>query len=253
MAQYAATTTGPVTDNVVAILSEGPIADPSGRASTALADLMDMTNDGQRKMLNVVLLGLETDGRVVREVRGKRTFEIRLAHAGEDLDASRAAAAERHAAAIAVRRPRRAVAPPEPIVEVAPAIDPGPTDAIDVAELAGELLRRVIDAANRPARTERDLHETQTRMSAMLDENARLRRKLSEAEDLCVARRVEVDGLRKRLVAMETQARDTLLRLNGSATAVLGAIRERELRELAREMSQAPAPGRGADHVEAAR
>ena len=130
---------------------------------------------------------------------------------------------------------------------VMPAVEPEP--AVDVEALAAALLRQVIDAATSPARIERDLHGIQARLATALEENARMRRKLGEAEDLLHARKVELDGLRSRVIAAETSARESLLKLNGTATAVLGAARERELRELARDMSQPPSPTKAINTV----
>src|SRR5215467_8022883 len=81
-------------DRIVAYLADiTEITDPAGMASTRLAEAVGYP--GSSVAFAQLLSGMERDGLIVREIRGKRTYRITLAAGAR---AARAAAARRSAA-----------------------------------------------------------------------------------------------------------------------------------------------------------
>ena len=65
----------------------GEITDPGGLASAALAKAVDYP--GSSAAFAQLLSGIERDGLIEREVRGKRTYRIRLAEPGPEMASAR--------------------------------------------------------------------------------------------------------------------------------------------------------------------
>jgi hypothetical protein len=166
------------------------IADPTGMASTRLAEAV--AYPGSSVAFAQLLSGMERDGLIAREVRGKRTYRITLA--------SGAAAARRAAAA-----PASASAAVGPDAITAAAMAATSADAmaaagggLDYDELARRLLIQVIrrlaatpsDLEQTVAGLERELATAWTRHGMLSAENVRLREQLLQTQrDLDLARR----------------------------------------------------------------
>jgi hypothetical protein len=171
-------------DRIVAYLAEvAEIADPTGMASTRLAEAVGYP--GSSVAFAQLLSGMERDGLIAREIRGKRTYRITLA-AG----ARAARAAARHSHAVPGAHPAGAHADGA----ASPAAFPV---GFDYDELARRLLIQVVRRlAATPAGLEqtvagleRELATAWTRHGALTAENVRLREQLREAQrDLALAR-----------------------------------------------------------------
>lgn len=165
-------------DRIAAHLAaSGEIADPTGMASTKLAEAVGYP--GSSVAFAQLLSGMERDGLISREVRGKRTYRITL---------TAAAAVPRTAVT------RRAVGAGE-----APVVAPGDAEAmrapasfpaeIDYDELARRLLVQVLqrltatpaDLERTVAGLERELAAARSRHGTLTAENVRLREQLSQA------------------------------------------------------------------------
>jgi hypothetical protein len=183
-------------DRIVAHLADvAEIADSTGMASTRLAEAVGYP--GSSVAFAQLLSGMERDGLIVREVRGKRTYRITLAAGAR---AARAAAARRSAAAPGAHPVAGAhangagQAAPLGTDPSAPAAFPA---GFDYDELARRLLIHVVRRlAATPAGLEqtvagleRELATAWTRHGALTAENVRLREQLREAQrDLDLAR-----------------------------------------------------------------
>ena len=170
-------------DRIVAYLAEvAEIADSTGMASTRLAEAVGYP--GSSVAFAQLLSGMERDGLITREIRGKRTYRITLA-AG-----ARAARAARHPHAVPGAHPADAQADG--------AASPAAFGVgFDYDELARRLLIQVVRRlAATPAGLEqtvagleRELATAWTRHGALTAENVRLREQLREAQrDLALAR-----------------------------------------------------------------
>jgi hypothetical protein len=165
-------------DRIISYLgSITDISDPGGMASTKLAEAVGYP--GSSVAFAQLLSGMERDGLISREVRGKRTYRIILApgvHPGE-APAGRAQLGSGYASASAARA-RAQVARAESTA----------TD-FDYDELARRLLVQVIRRLATPpegqeevvADLERELTMARTRASSLTAENRKLREQLSLA------------------------------------------------------------------------
>ena len=188
-------------DRIVAHLADvAEIADSTGMASTRLAEVVGYP--GSSVAFAQLLSGMERDGLIAREVRGKRTYRITLAAGAR---AARAAAARRSAGAPGVSGAHAGTAPngagqaatalgTDPVARTDPAAFPA---GFDYDELARRLLIQVVRRlAATPAGLEqtvagleRELATARTRHGALTAENVRLREQLREAQrDLDLAR-----------------------------------------------------------------
>lgn len=196
-------------DRVLAELSRGPVTDKSGRATSKLFDLIQYT--GSSTGLTSLLKQLETEGLIARSVNGKRCYEIRSTLPGT--------------------APERTDVPPP----TAPTSPPQTTDdGIDITRLAVALLDRVIEVAGRPERDATALSAAQGRVAELLEDNERMRKALRLAQDLAIARKVELDGLRMRLAELQ---RNLDKMTNGQR---IDDRRLKELRDLAKLMTVPP-------------
>ena len=171
-------------DRIVAHLAEvAEIADPTGMASTRLAEAVGYP--GSSVAFAQLLSGMERDGLIAREIRGKRTYRITLA-----VGTRAARAAARHSHAVPGAHPVGALADGA----ASPAALPV---GFDYDELARRLLIQVVRRlAATPAGIEqtvagleRELATAWTRHGALTAENVRLREQLREAQrDLDLAR-----------------------------------------------------------------
>jgi len=192
-------------DRIVAHLADvAEIADSTGMASTRLAEAVGYP--GSSVAFAQLLSGMERDGLIAREVRGKRTYRITLAAGGR---AARAAArrsaaapgvpgahpaAGAHANGAANGAGQAAPLGTDPGARTDPAAFPA---GFDYDELARRLLIQVVRRlAATPAGLEqtvagleRELATARTRHGALTAENVRLREQLREAQrDLDLAR-----------------------------------------------------------------
>ena len=171
-------------DRIVAYLAEvAEIADPTGMASTRLAEAVGYP--GSSVAFAQLLSGMERDGLIAREIRGKRTYRITLA-----VGTRAARAAARHSHAVPGAHPAGAHADGAASPTAFPV-------GFDYDELARRLLIQVVRRlAATPAGLEqtvagleRELATAWTRHGALTAENVRLREQLQEAQrDLDLAR-----------------------------------------------------------------
>ena len=181
-------------DRIVAHLADvAEMADPTGMASTRLAAAVGYP--GSSVAFAQLLSGMERDGLIAREVRGKRTYRITLAAGAR---AARAAAARRSAAVPGAPGAHPAVGAhangaPSGAGQAEPSPDTGPAASaagFDYDELARRLLIQVVRRlAATPAGLEqtvagleRELATAWTRHGALTAENVRLREQLREAQ-----------------------------------------------------------------------
>jgi hypothetical protein len=186
-------------DRIVAYLVDViEIADPTGMASTRLAEAVGYP--GSSVAFAQLLSGMERDGLIAREIRGKRTYRITMA-----ASARGARAAARHSPAVPGvpdARPGASAHADGAASGAGRAAPPGAGPAvipvgIDYDELARRLLIQVVRRlAATPAGLEqtvagleRELATAWTRHGALTAENVRLREQLREAQrDLDLAR-----------------------------------------------------------------
>jgi hypothetical protein len=178
-------------DRIVAYLADvAEIADPTGMASTRLAEAVGYP--GSSVAFAQLLSGMERDGLISREIRGKRTYRITLA-AG----ARAARAAARHSSAAPGVPDGHPVAGAHADGAASGAGPAALPVGFDYDELARRLLIQVVRRlAATPAGLEqtvagleRELAIAWTRHGALTAENVRLREQLREAQrDLDLAR-----------------------------------------------------------------
>jgi hypothetical protein len=171
-------------DRIISYLgSITDISDPGGMASTRLAEAVGYP--GSSVAFAQLLSGMERDGLISREVRGKRTYRIILAPGVRpaEVSASRASLGPGYAPASAVQGGTARIRGPQ-----GAKADPAALD-FDYDELARRLLVQVIRRLATPpegqeevvADLERELAAARTRASSLTAENRKLREQLSLA------------------------------------------------------------------------
>lgn len=176
-------------DRIIAHLAAvAEVADTTGMASTRLAEAV--AYPGSSVAFAQLLSGMERDGLIAREVRGKRTYRIALAGGAA---AARRASAARAAASATVGADAVTAAM---AATRADAMAAG--GGLDYDELARRLLIQVIrrlaatpsDLEQTVAGLERELATAWTRHGMLSAENIRLREQLLQTQrDLDLARR----------------------------------------------------------------
>ena len=170
----------------------GEVTDPDGLASTALSSAVGYT--GSSVAFAQLLSAMEHSGLIEREIRGRRTYCIRLAGDAHRADTGLPVACVAQDAAARDAAARDAAA------DVRPADGAGlgaaaRAAAFDYDELARRLLAEVVrqlaagragaagaDLATTVASLERKLASVQSRQRKLQTENTRLREMLSSAE-----------------------------------------------------------------------
>jgi hypothetical protein len=184
------------------------IADPGGMASTRLAEAVGYP--GSSVAFAQLLSGMERDGLIAREVRGKRTYRIILA---PGVQASRArsgsgskiADSASSGAGAGAATARSVIPGRSGTAEVAPALLGPPGQAapqFDYDELARRLLIQVIRRlATPPAGHEgivadltRELSEARGQAGTLTAENRELREQLSQVRHSLEAARASLEG-----------------------------------------------------------
>jgi hypothetical protein len=181
-------------DRVIAYLaSAGEIADPTGMASTRLAEAVDYP--GSSVAFAQLLSGMERDGLIVREVRGKRTYRITLPQGAS----TQATAGPTNPAAQAEPGPIR---PPASefdydelarrlLIQVVRRLAASSADKLGTTDALGALSAPVPEVPGTAERTaleqtvaglERELATAWTRHGTLTAENAKLREQLWEAQ-----------------------------------------------------------------------
>ena len=190
-------------DRIAAYLAAvGEIADPTGMASTKLAEAVGYP--GSSVAFAQLLSGMERDGLIGREVRGKRTYRITLTGSGSGSGVAARPGPVTHAA-VTQPGPGRAAAAAAAGVAKGPAASqaavpyagPGPVTPpagfpaeFDYDELARRLLIQVLrrltatpaDLEQTVAGLERELATARARHGTLTAENVRLREQLSQAQ-----------------------------------------------------------------------
>ena len=177
-----------------------------------------------------LLSGMERDGLITREVRGKRTYRITLAEeaaAAGAASAARTNGAARSAAAIRAAGAAAAISAPgaraDMAGDAARLTASTATGGLDYDELARRLLAQVLrrlaatpaDLEQTVAGLERELATALTRHGTLTAENVRLREQLLQTQrDLDLARELN----RKATVTSELSAAEVIL-LEGLLTA----------------------------------
>lgn len=201
-------------DRVVAHLAAvAEIADPAGMASTRLAEAVGYP--GSSVAFAQLLSGMERDGLIDREVRGKRTYRITLADG-----MAAAGRANRAASANGAGRTAPDITPPgvsAPGARAGLTAGPAPVPAgLDYDELARRLLVQVVrrlaatpaDLEQTVAGLERELAIALTRHGTLTAENVRLREQLMQTQrDLDLARELN----RKAAVTTELSEAEVVL------------------------------------------
>src|SRR5262245_48264230 len=181
-------------DRIVAYLADiTEITDPTGMASTRLAEAVGYP--GSSVAFAQLLSGMERDGLITREVRGKRTYRITLAPGvvpGKAHLGRAGVGPNAHAEGTAIRAADAGItALPADDDLIPPVIGlPAPSgQAFDYDELARRLLVQVIRRLATPsegggvvADLERELAVARSRASALTAENRRLREQLNHAQ-----------------------------------------------------------------------
>jgi hypothetical protein len=90
-------------DRVLSYLADGEISDPTGMASTVLAEAVGYP--GSSAAFAQLLSGMERSGLIEREIRGKRTYRIAATAAGSGRGEGRAAGDRRTGASASRSRP----------------------------------------------------------------------------------------------------------------------------------------------------
>lgn len=176
-------------DRIIAHLAGADeIADPAGMASTRLAEAVGYP--GSSVAFAQLLSGMERDGLIAREVRGKRTYRITLA---DGVSAARAGLAAGLAGGLGAG-PTAAIRPGPPAVSgngtrlpAPPATAPA---GFDYDELARRLLVQVVrrlaatpaDMQQTVAALELELATAWTRHGTLTAENVRLREELAATQ-----------------------------------------------------------------------
>jgi hypothetical protein len=191
------------------------IADQAGMASTRLAEAVGYP--GSSVAFAQLLSGMERDGLIEREVRGKRTYRITLADGVAT--AAAAAAAARANGAVRAAGIRQAAIPGVRAETSAAAFPAG----LDYDELARRLLVQVVrrlaatpgDLEQTVASLERELATALTRHGTLTAENVRLREQLMQTQrELDLARELN----RKAAVTTELSQAEVVL-LDGLLTS----------------------------------
>lgn len=205
----------------------GSLTDPSGLVTPRLLELtgLEYSSVGSFSLL---LHNMEKDGMLIRDTRGKRTYEITLGDLPEGWP---------------VQNPPVAPEPPE--APDTPEDSPRPTEATGEAtgatpgQVADALLARVaqILAQGEPdQRLQAERNEIAIRLASVLEENGRLRRTTRELGEELQALRHEARGLRERLRATEANLQAAV---RSNSHAVRGEVEE----QIRRFMSEAPRNG----------
>jgi hypothetical protein len=196
-------------DRIIAHLATvAEVKDPAGMASTRLAEAVGYP--GSSVAFAQLLSGMERDGLIAREVRGKRTYRITLA------DDTAAARARLMAAGPPAIRPAGGRAELGDAPRLTAAGAPGAVAGFDYDELARRLLVHVVrrlaatpaDLEQTVAGLERELATAWTKHGTLTAENVRLREQLMQTQhDLDLARELN----RKAAVAEELSEAEVVL------------------------------------------
>jgi hypothetical protein len=179
-------------DRIISYLgSVSDITDPSGMASTRLAEAVGYP--GSSVAFAQLLSGMERDGLISREVRGKRTYRIILA---PGVQPGRARTGDISVDAAAQGRPAGGAAMPAVIGLPSAAVP-----AFDYDELARRLLIQVIRRLATPpegqegvvADLERELTTARGHASTLTAENRKLREQLRQVQSSLDAARRTLD------------------------------------------------------------
>lgn len=207
---------------IVETLATGAVIDKSGRAT---AILMEKTGyEGSLTGISSLLLAMERSGTIKRELKGKRCFSISLINPQRSTPAATPA-----------KKPST-----QPATPPAQTLDSPVIEGLDVAALAKSLLDQVIDIASKPGRNNAQMQQLQQertqlhqRLFEATERAEKSRQRIRLLEDEVAAKKVEADGLRRRLGETERNLNAILSAPNGMR---LDVERERELRELIKLM-----------------
>ncbi|HEV2259514.1 MAG TPA: hypothetical protein VGS06_40900 [Streptosporangiaceae bacterium] len=216
-------------EHIIAYLADNTeLFDPGGMASTRLAAAVGYP--GSSVAFAQLLSGMERSGLIERDVRGKRTYRIKLGStAGTDLAAAGPAAGDLEAAGPAAGDAAARAGGASGVRGLAGMLGPGSASGFDYDELARRLLAQVVrrlagtggaggaDAAVAPDLTtlretvaglEYELADAWSKHGKLAEENVRLREQLRAAEQsLALAR----ESLRRLPIAADLDSSEVLL------------------------------------------
>lgn len=182
---------------VIRVLSEagGRVEDKSGQAVRVLHGKLG--SEVSLKALTNALGSMESHGLVEREIRGKRTYGIRLAMP----EAGMRGESEPNGSTVPPG-PQGQVLPDDPEPHITgPGADGMSADGeVDYRLLADALLTRVAEVID----TQTSTADLQTRLATLLADREKFRRQVSQLGEDLTAIKHERDGLRKRLQQAET-------------------------------------------------
>jgi len=179
-------------DRIIAhLVAVSEIADPSGMASNKLAEAVGYP--GSSVAFAQLLSGMERDGLIARDVRGKRTYRITLSGAtaaARPAPAADALAVSGPAGAIPAQVAAAAVGDDVAAIGADPDTAAASRAAFDYDELARRLLIQVVrrlaatptDLEQAVAGLERELATAWSRHGTLTAENVRLRQQLRETQ-----------------------------------------------------------------------
>ena len=182
-------------DRIISYLgSVSDVTDPSGMASTRLAEAVGYP--GSSVAFAQLLSGMERDGLITREVRGKRTYRIILA---PGVQPGRGRAGDAGGLGAHGAEARSAAGSAMPAVIGLPSVM---VPAFDYDELARRLLIQVIRRLATPpegqegvvADLERELTVARDRASSLTAENRKLREQLRQVQSSLDAARRTLDA-----------------------------------------------------------
>jgi hypothetical protein len=229
-------------DRIISYLgSVSDVTDPSGMASTRLAEAVGYP--GSSVAFAQLLSGMERDGLITREVRGKRTYRIILA---PGVQPGRARAGDATGGLAAHGGESRSAGSAMPAVIGLPSVV---VPAFDYDELARRLLIQVIRRLATPpegqegvvADLEHELTVARDRASSLTTENRKLREQLRQVQS-------SLDAARRTLDADDVDS-SAGERFNGSGP-VAGELSDAEVVLLERLVSPVRDSAREADSIE---
>lgn len=191
---------------------------PGGRATSVLLAASGIAVSRETAAQNLLIM--EQNDLIIRDMAGKRTYEIAL---GEVPDEWR----------IAAEKTLVARALPEPRVQVAEMPAPPPaTSDVDPIAVADALLARCLEVANGPQQTKVDAR----RLADVLEENGRLRAKCSRLEATVADLTEQMTAQRRKCSTLEANLQRAL---SDNRRVIEPAITQ----GIARFMSERPEPG----------
>lgn len=203
--------------------SDGVVTNDSGRATAHLMNMAGLLGDSTQSAVASVLKAMEKDGWIEREVRGKRTFAISLNPEAKDVS--------RLIDYFESEKPEE-----EEVVEVTP--EANDTSIVDAANVADELLLRVVEILNNP--TSEDLHhrlgEQTEYANTMRARCTKMEKEIQEMKTSLEAKDARIAALNREKTQLESNLRAALKQEKSVVGSGIRAL-ERFMQEIPRGRS----------------